>query len=246
VSRNLEYGRFLLLIAGDGIREGVENLTDFLDRLGRLEFTFGLVELALYRLPEGALLVQPRVLAKTMIVRRTVVRIDGGGAVEVDEEGEEQEALEEAPDPRTAFYQSFWEGFVRNLRLDDASQPMALPNRSPNLYFSLPPSGSQVWVSPYFAQSQKRVGVYLRFARGVFGEEAYRRLMSEQEEINRELGGEADWHSRDGKLSVATRSRYTSLDDPQELDRIRRFFAETVNRYISVFRPRLQRIAQSI
>ena len=49
VSRGLRTGRFLLLIAGDGIREGVGSITEFLDRHGSLEFTFGLIEMAVYR-----------------------------------------------------------------------------------------------------------------------------------------------------------------------------------------------------
>ena len=35
VTVTLRSGRFLILIVGDGIREGVHALTDFLDRYGR-------------------------------------------------------------------------------------------------------------------------------------------------------------------------------------------------------------------
>ena len=47
VSRGLRQGRFLLLIVGDGIREGAASIAEFIQRVGTLEFTFGLVELAL-------------------------------------------------------------------------------------------------------------------------------------------------------------------------------------------------------
>ena len=73
VSQSLSAGRFLLLIVGDGIREGVGAIAEFIERSGNLEFTFGLVELALYRHPSLNVLVQPRVLAKTMVIKKTQV-----------------------------------------------------------------------------------------------------------------------------------------------------------------------------
>ena len=76
VSRNLKRGRFLLLIVGDGIREGVEQITEFLQGHAGMHFTLGLVEVAVFRSPTGGYLVQPRVLAKTQMVSRGVVSFD--------------------------------------------------------------------------------------------------------------------------------------------------------------------------
>ncbi len=81
VSRNLRLGRLLLLLVGDGIREGVEKLADYLQRHVGLHFTLGLIELSLWRNPKGGtLLVQPRVLAHTVQIERAVVRLEGEGA----------------------------------------------------------------------------------------------------------------------------------------------------------------------
>ena len=80
VSRNLRLGRVLLLIVGDGIQEGVETLTDYLQRHMALSFTLALVELALWRAPEGALLVTPRILTRTREIERAVVRLEAGVA----------------------------------------------------------------------------------------------------------------------------------------------------------------------
>jgi len=67
---------------GDGIREGVENIANFLQRHAGMDFTFGLVELAVYRFPEGrGLLIQPRVIAQTVSIERFVVRVEGSGVV---------------------------------------------------------------------------------------------------------------------------------------------------------------------
>ncbi|MBN2652371.1 MAG: hypothetical protein JXR63_08310 [Spirochaetales bacterium] len=75
VERNLRRGRFLLLIIGDGIRENMEELAEFLQANGNLNFPLGLVELPVYKNPLGGeLLITPRILAKTKEIQRLVYR----------------------------------------------------------------------------------------------------------------------------------------------------------------------------
>lgn len=80
VSRNLERGRFLLLVIGDGIQVGTENIAAFLQQHAGMHFTLGLVELAIFELPTemGGYLVQPRVLARTKNIDRGIVTIENG------------------------------------------------------------------------------------------------------------------------------------------------------------------------
>lgn len=73
VARCLRRGEFLLLIVGDGVREDTARIVDFVQRHAGLHFNLALVEAAIYRGDGGGLLVQPRVLAKTVLLRRTVV-----------------------------------------------------------------------------------------------------------------------------------------------------------------------------
>lgn len=82
VARNLRLGRMLLLIVGDGIREGVETLADYLQGHAGFHFTLGLVELPVHRMPgAGGYLVHPRVLARTVNIERAIVRIEDGRPV---------------------------------------------------------------------------------------------------------------------------------------------------------------------
>jgi hypothetical protein len=78
VSRNLRRGRFLLLIVGDGIREGVESMTEFLQQHAGLHFTLGIVEIALFEGPTGGFIAQPRVLARTTNIDRGIVSFEDG------------------------------------------------------------------------------------------------------------------------------------------------------------------------
>lgn len=79
ITRNLRNGRFLLLVVGDGIRESVEAMADYLQQTPQLHFTLGLVELQIYELPGGArksLLVIPQVVARTREITRAVVKVE--------------------------------------------------------------------------------------------------------------------------------------------------------------------------
>lgn len=80
VERRLRFGRFMLLIIGDGIQEGVEALTEHLQLHAGLHASIALVDLSLWRDPQGRMLVVPRVPMKTVLVERGIVVIDQDGA----------------------------------------------------------------------------------------------------------------------------------------------------------------------
>ena len=111
VQRGLKNGRFLLLVVGDGIREGLEQVLDALHQQSRLHFTFGLVELQLYRHPgRDETLAIPQILAHSTEIERAIVTIRGAERDQVNVEVSsgpserapkltEQEFLDSVKDP---------------------------------------------------------------------------------------------------------------------------------------------------
>ena len=85
VARDLAAGRFLLLVVGDGITEGTRRIGEYLRDQPGLAFDFGLIELAEYRLSDAAgvarTVIQPRVVAQTVLIERHVIRSDVPGLV---------------------------------------------------------------------------------------------------------------------------------------------------------------------
>lgn len=78
VTRNLQKGRFLLLIVGDGIHEGVEKMANFLQQTPYLGYSLALVELAVYReSPERKEMfyIQPKILVRTKEITRAIVEL---------------------------------------------------------------------------------------------------------------------------------------------------------------------------
>jgi hypothetical protein len=78
VTGNLERGRAIIAVVGDGIREDIMSLAELVQSHAGHRFTFALVELTVYETPAtGTRLVVPSVLAQTVLVERGVVRIEG-------------------------------------------------------------------------------------------------------------------------------------------------------------------------
>lgn len=74
-TKNLQRGRFVLVIIGDGIRENAEELVSFVQDYSHAEFTLALVELPVFSNPANDdLIITPRLLVKTKQIERTVYR----------------------------------------------------------------------------------------------------------------------------------------------------------------------------
>jgi len=90
--KNLQNARFLLMIIGDGIRESVERMADFLNETPNMQYRLALCELEVYDLGDDERLVVPQLTTKTTIVERGVIRVEGatsGVSVEMYTDDEE-------------------------------------------------------------------------------------------------------------------------------------------------------------
>jgi hypothetical protein len=134
VNRNLRLGRLLLLIVGDGIREGVEEMTAYLQVAPNLQFTLGLVEIGCYSVTTGAgspaRLLVPRVVMRTAEVTRAIVQI------EMSEEAARRTVvttsmpLDEPETQRTTLSKTaFYELLQKSIGNEDASQARKLVDR---------------------------------------------------------------------------------------------------------------------
>ena len=243
VSRNLKRGEFLLLIAGDGIREGVAGIAEFMENHGMLHFTFGLVEMAIYRVNNGSLLLQPRVIAQTMIVKRTVITLETDGLIAKDASEIEEESSNEMSKIQK-FYYEFWSEFIAQLKLDDASQPLPSVTKQGNIFLKAT-AKSNAWITIYFLKNVKHVGVYLTFFKGSFGDMLYAGLVNDKESIEKELGIPGIWwESKNGKHSIGVYTVFPDLYTPQYREPIKLWLADHANLFVNVFRPRIERIME--
>jgi hypothetical protein len=246
LTANLRRGRFLLLIVGDGIREGVEAIAEYLQLHAGLHFSLGLVELPIYGMPNGDRLVVPRVLARTHLIARNVVAVPDGYMVEAEDE---ENVAEIDPDRAALAEQSqrFWTEFINDyLKLDDPEQPKPRPARLGYISLSLPARSS--WLTVYRGFRPDRVGIFLSCHRDTAGAYAKQAIIDEWNAgsaVEDELGGTV----RLGKTALGSVDtiidsfQVESLEQPEERKKAFSWLAERVNTFVRVLRPRVRSAA---
>jgi hypothetical protein len=207
LTANLRRGRFLLLIVGDGIREGVEAIAEYLQVHAGLHFSLGLVELPIYRMPNGDRLVAPRVLARTVLVTRNVVAVPEGYTLELTD-GEEEEEIDPEQTARAEEFQRFWSEFLQGLKLDDPEQPMPKPSRGYNIFFPLPVPNS--WISIYRTLVSRNVGLFLNSTKTPLDATRWRQLLVISMQSKTRSAGLYGWIRDSGSTIRYTSNRWTS------------------------------------
>lgn len=238
---NLRRGRFLLLIVGDGIREGVEAIAEYLQAHAGLHFSLGLVELPIYVMPDGARLITPRVLARTTVITRTVVHVPDGLSVQ---ESENTIAASDADPERSLLQdeqQRFWTEFLSDFRLDDPDQPIPKPARQGYLAFTLPAPGGSSWLTVYRDMRHNEVGVFLSSSRNSAGEYAKESVVGDWDVVKDQLGGTAKLvKNKDGQDRIADSLIVGPLQQADVRKRAFTWLAERVNTFVNVMRPRVR------
>lgn len=244
VSRSLRRGDLLLLIAGDGIRENVGAITNFIEDHGTLHFTFGLVEMAIYRMPDGKHLVQPRVLAHSEVIRRIVVDVRGGQIDQTDLELENEEA-EGIPRPdleqQRQKFSEFWKEWMEKYPLDDQSQPIKKPTTWTNQFFDMPKE-SKSRVAAVVAEKSNQAGVYMGFAREPVGDRIFAALLEDQAAINEAIGQPIKWDSNDKYQGVAIWREFGDHMLTSRRAEVQAWLGDVVNRFVNTFRPRIEAV----
>ena len=246
INHSLRTGDMLLLIAGNGIRSGTEALVGFLEQYGSLRFSFGLVEIAGFQINDS-LLLQPRVLAKTEVVRRQVTVVIGTDGKEIAQDSAEvieENALTIAPElaELQAWNSQFWTQFLKQLKLDDSTQPhRQTPVIGTNFIFPMPPSGDYCWVSAYLVRGKGRIGVLLTWLKNYpLAAEVFKVLLQDKAKIEGDLGLQLSWDEKAPKFTVSHSISVGDLNQSVEREAAIAYLAVTVNGFVNAFRPRIK------
>lgn len=246
VSRNLRLGKFMLIIAGDGIREGAKNLTEFINKAGNLNFSLAMVELPMFKTPNDELIVFPRTIVKTVEIQKINIEIPEGVTVKNNFQQNEDvistnEVTEEIKEKRE-FFTRFWSEFISMLQFDDPEQQEPKVTKGQNLYI-YPGNDKNSWISCYFMQSTKRVGVYFRFHSNQMGQLQKEELNEYKEDIRRELGDKVIWAWENGNTDgFGVRMNIEDVYDSKNKKPIMNFFAKWSNKFVNIMRPKLKQI----
>jgi hypothetical protein len=246
-TRALRSGRFLLLIAGDGIREDVGGITSLINRNASSAFSFGLVEVALYGFEDGSIAIQPRVTAKTQLIERTVILLSAEGAPGSTRLQEREfgtspvnnvDSNDLGESPQQAEYRRWWEP-IMSMRFDDPEQDQ------PRLYWrnyvrTDLPWPSPVWLVAYRSTADGIIGVYLA-GRGEGYRDLIDRLSEDRNQILQELppGTEFRKFENSEGHSFILRRRTAEFESD---DAARDWVRDALNSFVNSIRPRLKQM----
>ncbi|MCY3688833.1 MAG: hypothetical protein OXG90_07590 [Gammaproteobacteria bacterium] len=198
VSRHLARGEFLLLIIGDGIREGVESIVEFVQRHSGLHFNLALVEAALYRDSSDQIIVQPRCLARTEVIQRFVYG-EGESRNEIDDE-------DDSLSDRQQENIRFWTAVLDNYAFKDVVVEVPKVSQESNIYVKVPGSGFGDYgltFTGFVNRSGRNIGCFLTCRKGIsHAERTFERIKSDLTNLQTELGEDLIYWEKLGRPRI--------------------------------------------
>lgn len=255
VNRNLRRGEILLLIIGDGIQEGVENIVAFVQRHSGLQFNLALVEAALYQDKDNRLIVHPRILARTEIVQRFVIEGTLGSVIPVDNGNTDNTVKKKEPTVLELENQRFWKTVIDGLTFWDPSidKRSALcpdPCKDSTLYVQISNTSFNGWAmffGAFINRSQQLMGCYLAVRKGQARElRIYESLSASFNDLRDDIGEDLEeWINPVGRprigFSKAVDISFLAGDGESETYRESVDWMRTrLNRLVSHLHPKIQ------
>jgi len=107
------------------------------------------------------------------------------------------------------------------------------------------PKGTQAWISASLVPSAGRATVFLTLGQGPIGDRLFEALTADRDSISQALGVPAEWaKSRDERQLIKTSKSFSGKLPEDNADEVSRYLADVLNRYINVFKPRLERLVE--
>ncbi len=250
VARDLAAGRFLLIIAGDGITESARRLGEYLKDQPGLAFELGLLEIADYRFADPVTgaerrIVQPRLIAKTQIIDRFVIRSEVPG-ITVAVEGESTVAAAPRISATRSEGATAWRGFIEAFNAEVAfDDPAQMPPRWGGIGWMKLPFPGPVDPRLYRSGSSGNIGAFMTFGDAA-GQEIYAGLSEDREAIAAEFAAAGlpapVWSSEDGTQSITLKVASPLPWDAAREAEQRIWLARAANQFVNSLRPRISRI----
>ena len=247
VSRHLKRGEFLLLIVGDGIREGVENIVQFVQSYSGLHFNLALVEAALYRDTANRIIVQPRVLMRTEVIRRVVLE---SGRVE-DLVGDDEDTADIPSDQQRETIR-FWTAVLDDYAFSEVNVDVPKATKESVLYVKVRGSGFGDYGLSFVGfldRSDSIMGCYMSCRAKIHpAVEIYEDIENSLDDLRIELGDELEqWKNKKGRSRIGfTRPTRFPLPTEEstsgEFEDAVQWMRERLDGLVSTLHPRLERM----
>ena len=212
-----------------------------------MHFNLALVEAALYRDKADCLIVQPRVRARTEIVRRIVVEDGVLWKATVIDDGDD-----DLPSDHDRQNLRFWTAVLQRYSFHDTEVDAPTPSKESTLYVKVRNSGFGDWgltFGGYLYRESPTIGCYLTCRKDIpHAVRIFEELTASFEELRQDMGNDLTcWNNRAGRprLGFRRKTRLSFLagnDQTGDFNDAVSWMRDRLNRLVSALHPRLQRM----
>ena len=188
ISESLKSGRFHLVIAGDGIRSDLINITNTINQ-GSFFSDLTLLEICIYENDNKDIILLPKVPSKTEIVTKTVITSSDGSPMTIEEDVNEDRTdgtgiNYKRDEIKKESNREFWSKIIKEIKIEHPDQEP--PRHGGNNWIKLPLPSPLKWVTAYRARDNT-YGVFIRFAIDEEADELYQFLESNMKYFKDEI-----------------------------------------------------------
>lgn len=236
IARGLRAGDFLVIIAGDGIREDVLAIADHLNMNSGMATSLALAEFQMFMGPTGETVIIPHVPVRTDVLTHRVYLGQGGEPITIEPDSEQEARTETVVDPEGAKKReadaAFWQAFCDRVRFDHPDQPPA--KRGGFGWAKVPMPDPIKWITAY-RTTKGDAGFFFRL-KGDEGQIIYEELHAARKKLEDELGVPITDHERkDDPFETLLYMAYPG--NPFDDDAYLAWLLENANRVVSTLRP---------
>ncbi|MBO9422372.1 hypothetical protein J7481_22870 [Labrenzia sp. R4_2] len=188
VARGLRSGDFLVIIAGDGIREDVLAIAEHLNQNSGMATSLALAEFQMFMGGAGETVIIPHVPVRTDVLTHRVYLGQGGEPITIEADSEQNARTEAAIDPEGAKRRetdaAFWQAFCEQLEFEHPEQPAA--RRGGFGWAKIPMPEPITWITAY--RTAKGTGGLFFRLKGEDGLIVFEELTAAQDQLETEIG----------------------------------------------------------
>ncbi len=246
IARALRSGDFLVIIAGDGIREDVLAIAEHLNQNSGMATTLALAEFRIYTSPAGETLILPHVPLRTEVLTHRVYLGPGGEPLTIEaENGQDAEPVSDtdtAIDPTKAERRqrdaAFWQAFCDQAQFDHPDQPPARRGGFGWAKLPMPPPVNHITA---YRTARKTSGFFFQL-KGEVGRNIYEELKAARPGLEDEIGLPIKgFEHKEDPFRILIELPYP--DDPFQEKAYLAWLVENANRVVSALRPFLAQFA---
>ena len=241
IARSLRMGDFIVVIAGDGIREDVQAITDHLNQNSGMATNLALIEFQVWEGGEGETVVIPHVPMRTEVLTHRVYLGQDDAPLTIEPERAQESRTEAIIDPEGAQRReadaAFWRSFIEAVRFDHPEQ--SAPRRGGFGWAKIPMPEPVTWLTA-FRTAKGDAGIFTRL-KDADGRALYEALDDAAEQLNDEIGVPIILRADTEDPFEATFS-IPFNGDSSDNDEFRAWLVQYSNKAVSALRPVLAQV----